>query len=148
MSVDLIRLLQTMGGSLMAGSAITVREDYQQKTALVLGVLLMIAGEEGDRLVDRLVEENVALRALFGRAAAALASSPLAERLTDAAAGADASLRVSSLQTENHRLRALLVELHAAVEEDPRPEARTLDAEIWQELARSNQRRSLTLAPL
>jgi hypothetical protein len=148
MSVDLVRLLQTMGGSLMAGSALTLREDYQQKTALVLGVLLMMAGEEGDRLVERLAQENAALRSLFGRAATALAGSALAERLTDAAAGRDASLRISSLQSENHRLRALLVEVHAFVEEDERPEARPLEAEIWSELARSNQRRSLTLAPL
>jgi hypothetical protein len=148
MSVDLIRLLQTMGGSLMAGSTLTLREDYQQKTGLVLGVLLMIASEESDRLVDRLVEENAALRDLFASARNVVEDRLLAERLGEAAAGEDASLRVSSLQPENHRLRALLVDLHARVEEDPSEEARALEDSIWAELARSSQRRTLVLAPL
>jgi hypothetical protein len=147
-SVDLVRLLQTMGGSLMAGSTLSPHEDYQQKTALVLGVLLMIAGEEGDRLVDRLVEENAALRALFARAGAVVPDAALGARLNEAAAGSDPSLRVSSLQPENHRLRALLIDLHARVEADPSPAARALEEEIWRELVRSNERRSLTLTPL
>ena len=137
MSVDLVRLLQTMGGSLMAGSTFSLREDYQQKTALVLGVLLMIAGEEGDRLVDRLVEENAALRALFARAGSVVPDAALGVRLNEAAASSDPSLRVSSLQPENHRLRALLIDLHTSVEEDPSPAARALEEEIWRELVRS-----------
>jgi hypothetical protein len=148
MSVDLIRLLQTMGGSLMSGTTLSLREDYQQKTGLVLGVLLMIASEEGDRLVDRLVEENAALRDLFARARTVVEDRPLAERLEEAAAREDGSLRVSSLQPENHRLRALLVDLHASVEEDPSEAARSLEDAIWAELARSSQRRTLALAPL
>jgi hypothetical protein len=148
MSVDLIRLLQTMGGSLMAGSTLALREDYQQKTGLMLGVLLLIASEEGDRLADRLVEENAALRDLFARARQVVEDRPLAERLEEAAAGSNTSLRISSLQPENHRLRALLVDLHACVEEDPSAEARALEEAIWAELARSSQRRTLALAPL
>jgi hypothetical protein len=148
MSVDLVRLLQTMGGSLMAGTALSLREDYQQKTGLMLGVLLLIASEESDRIADRLVEENGALRELFRRAAAALPGSPLAERLAAAASGGGGSLRVSSLQPENHRLRALLIELHAHVEQGTSAAARSLDEEIWRELVRSNERRALTLSPL
>lgn len=132
----------------MGGSALSLREDYQQKTGLMLGVLLLIASEEADRLVDRLVEENAALRDLFARARHVVEDRPLAERLEEAAAGADASLRVSSLQSENHRLRALLVDLHASVEEDPSTEARALEDAIWVELARSSQRRTLALAPI
>jgi hypothetical protein len=108
----------------------------------------MIASEEGDRLVDRLVEENGALRALFARAAPVVTDGALAERLTAAAASSDGSLRVSILQPENHRLRALLIDLHSAVEEDPSAAARALEEEIWAELARSNRRRALTLAPI
>lgn len=150
MSVDLTRLLQTLGGSLMAGAVLPQREDYQQKTALMLGILLMMAGEEGDRLAARLVEENAAMRELFGRAASRFAEgeSDLGSRLLQAGTAGEGSLRISSLRAENDSLRSLLIDLHAAVEEQEGASARALEAEIWQELVRSNQRRTLMLSPL
>lgn len=148
MSIDLTRLLQTLGGSLMSGAVLPQREDYQQKTALVLGLLLMIAGEEGDRLVSRLVEENAAMRRLFAQGGEVLRGTELSERLASASAGADPSLLVSDLRQENQALRALLIDLHSAVEQRGDPAAQALEAEIWAELVRSHQRRSLLLTPL
>ena len=59
----------------------------------------------------------------------------------------DASLRVPDLDAANLALRALLIELHAHVEELPGAEARRLEAAIWRELAASTERRKLSLSP-
>jgi len=60
--------------------------------------ILAVAGEMWDRQAHILVEENRAIRALLGQA------------------GGDADLHISALQAENDRLRAALIEAHAADE--------------------------------
>jgi hypothetical protein len=60
------------------------------------------------------------------------------------AEGGDDDLRISALSAMNARLRAALIDLHAAVERDPSPEARELEAEIWEELRRSTERRLMS----
>ncbi len=69
-------------------------------------------------------------------------SEGLAERLATAAETEDTDLTVSALEQSNVELRGLLVELHAAVEEIDSPAARTLEEEIWRELAASTRRRA------
>lgn len=89
--------------------------------------LLAVAAETWDRAAHILVEENRAVRALLGEA------------------GEDADLHLSALTAENHRLRAALIETHAAAEaagDEARQEA------IWAELAASTERRKLSSAPV
>ncbi len=147
--MDPIRLLQTLGASLAAGEALELTSDYDVKTALLAAACLGMAAEDLDRLVERLGEENAALRALLGRAAQRLgASASLAERLRARAALPPVRPRISELRRENAELRTLLIELHAAVEEIEGGAARELEREIWAELRRSNERRRLASAPL
>ncbi len=109
--------------------------------------LLGMVREEFDRAAARRVEENAALRGLFARAAETVRDAALARSLAEAALGRDDDLRVPALDAANDALRALLIDLHSALEEQPDPEARALEEELWAELARSTERRRLSFAP-
>jgi hypothetical protein len=56
-----------------------------------------------------------------------------------------ADLRISTLLAINDRLRTLLIDVHAAIEELDSPEARAMDERIWEELKESTRRRHVTL---
>lgn len=148
MSAEFRRVLDAMGTSLMAGTALILEHDYQQRSVFVLGMLLAMAAEQADGAVASLVEENAALRALFVDAAEQVDDSVLAERLRLAAAERDASLRLSLLSTANRGLRTLLIALHAHVEAEQGDEARALEARIWAELVAGNARRRLASSPM
>ena len=88
-------------------------------------MLLTISAEVWDGAAHRLVEENRALAAL----------------LDDTAAESD--LRLSALEAENRRLRAGLIDAHAAAEaagDTAREDA------IWSELRASTERRKLSIS--
>ncbi len=91
------------------------------------------------------MEENDALRTLFRDAAATVEAPGLAGRLGEAAASRDESVRISSLDAANDALRALLIELHAELEERDDAASRALCERIWSELVRSTERRRLSL---
>ena len=55
-------------------------------------------------------------------------------------------LKISTLSAANARLRAALIELHAAVEGDDAPDARALESRIWEELRLSTERRQMSTA--
>ena len=61
------------------------------------------------------VGENASIRALF-REASPLLAGALATRISEAAMSSDPGLRLSDLDRESSRLRALLSELHAEIE--------------------------------
>ena len=84
------------------------------------------------------MDENRALRALLADA------GERAGRNAWLASGSDDDLRISALSADNARLRAALIELHEAVEGDEAPEARALEARIWEELRLSTERRRLS----
>lgn len=94
------------------------------------GMLLRICTNAVDDAAEIRVEENAAIRAILGEAAA-LVAAPLADELTAAAASADPGLKISVLDAESHRLRGMLVSAHTAVEANTDPAARALDQKIW-----------------
>jgi hypothetical protein len=91
----------------------------------ITALLLAIAAEVWDGAAAKLVDENRALRDLLGEV------------------GADEDLRLSALKAANDRLRTKLIEAHVAAEEAG-DEAR--QAAIWAELARSTERRLLSVS--
>ena len=91
------------------------------------------------------MEENRALEDLLGRAGAAIADPALRERTAQLVAAGEPGFRISALEARNAALRALLIELHAHVETQRSDEARRVEAEIWRELAKSTERRRLSL---
>jgi hypothetical protein len=89
--------------------------------------ILAIAGEVWDRQAYILVEENRAIRTLLDEP------------------GDDTDLRLSALKAENDRLRAALIDAHAAAEAAG---DRAREAAIWAELAASTERRRISSAPV
>jgi len=89
---------------------------YGQGSATLTGVLLLMVAQEFNRAAAIRAKENAAMRALFGDAAAKVGEQ-LGTRLRMAAGEAEASLDVAALDRKNGELKALLIELHKAVEE-------------------------------
>ena len=67
---------------------------------------------------------------------------PLPAQLKAAAASTDPGLKISVLDTENHRLRCLLVKAQAALEEINAPAAHALDQRIWRLLEEIEAKRA------
>jgi hypothetical protein len=147
MTPDVGQVLTHLAGTLLMEVAPLIPVDYAQKNTQLAAMLLTACVEEWDRAVERRVEENRALRSLFRAALAEVADPELRRRLEEAVAEAELPLRVSAQSRENDRLRSLLIELHAHVEELDSPGARRLEDAIWQELRRSTERRRLSISP-
>lgn len=95
--------------------------------------LIAIVGRAGDDAAAIRVEENARMRAIFADASS-VAERDLSARLVEAGNSRDPGLRISELDAETGRLRALLVELHRWLEQQDSPEARSLDQQIWRAL--------------
>jgi len=139
------RLLEVATMHLMGKTAASLGPGYKQSDIMILGVMLSAVREEFDRAAARRFEENVEMRRVFAEAGPVVADETLRSRLEAAASGEDASLRVPDLEAANSELRALLIDLHAHVEELDTPEARRVEAAIWAELIASTERRRLTI---
>jgi hypothetical protein len=91
---------------------------YGQGSATLTGVLLLMVAQEFNRAADIRAKENAAMRALFADAVKAkVVDGALADRLSVARGEADADLNIATLDRKNAALKALLVELHAHVEQ-------------------------------
>lgn len=120
-------VLAELAGLLLKNTMPGVPEPERASDLSLSAMLLMLAGEMWDRQAHILVEENRAVRALLGEA------------------GEDSDLHVSTLKAENDRLRAALMEAHAAAE--AAGDTARQDA-IWAELAAATARRRLSTAPV
>lgn len=147
MKPDIDRFLEVAAINLMTQIAPSLPAGYQQSNANVMAMMLMAVREEFDRAAARRVEENRAVRRLFGDAAPVVQDAALRQRLETAAGGDDASFTISDLERGNAQLRGLLIELHTHVETLDSPQARAIEAAIWRELAASTERRRLMMGP-
>ncbi|MDJ0846799.1 MAG: hypothetical protein QNK04_00320 [Myxococcota bacterium] len=147
MKPDVPVVLSKLSQTLLAQLLPELGPGYAQGSTVVSSLVLQAAAEEWDRSAARRVEENGAIRALFREALPAVEDETLREHLADAAAEGDGDLHLSALDRTNDHLRALLISLHAHVEELAAPEARDLEAAIWRELRRSTERRAISIAP-
>ena len=145
MKPDPQRVLEQTALRLATDVLAALQPRYLQAGVGMLAGLLGAVREEFDRAAARRVEENAALRSLFARGAWVVTDAGLAVRLREASATRDESLLVPALDAGNQRLRALLIALHAHLETLATPAARELEQAIWQELARSTERRRLSL---
>lgn len=120
-------VLAELAGLMIRSAAPGVAEAERASDLGLSAALLGLAAEMWDRQAQILVDENRAVRALLGET------------------GEDADLRLSALHAENDRLRAALIEAHAAAEAAG-DTAR--EAAIWVELVASTERRRLSTAPV
>jgi hypothetical protein len=148
MKPEVDAVLQSMITKLLAEVAPAIGDGYVRSNVEVMAGILAAAAEEFDRAAAIRAEENMAIRAIFRDAIGSLPGATLRARLQAAAAEVDASLRVSDLNRANDRLRALLIELHAFVEERDEAWARRIDRAIWDELRAGANRRAISLWPL
>ena len=107
-----------------------VGDPFAAQMARLSGMLLTICANGVDDAAELRAHENAAIRGILGEAAA-LVEAPLAAALKAAAVSHDPGLKISVLDTENHRLRCLLVKAQAALEENTVPAAHALDQRIW-----------------
>jgi len=145
MNLDLLEMLASGAHGMIDSGLLGPLEGYQEASARAFGLTLLVLGEQLDRAAATLSDENAALRELFGRAAPRVGGA-LAGRLERAAAGSDPALGIRDLEAGNTALRALLIELHVRVE-DAGGELGDLEDAIWSELARSTERRRVSVAP-
>jgi hypothetical protein len=139
--------LQKLSMTLLVEIAPQIGVEYLQRNSAISAIMLQMAAEEFDRAAARLVEENGAVRALFGNASPGVTDGALRERLERASGGGDPDLRISALSRTNQDLRALLIELHTHVEERSDAVAKRIEEAIWAELRRSTERRAFPLSP-
>lgn len=145
MKPEISRVLEVCAIGLMGDVAPHVAPSYRQATVFSTAVILSSVREELDRIAERRVVENAALRALFADATSVVSDPGLRQRLESASAGSDTDYRISALDAANDALRALLIELHVQVESLDSDAARRLESEIWRELSKSTERRKLSL---
>ena len=141
------RFLATAAVHLMTKTAEAIGPGYEQSSISVMGLMLNCVAEELERAAARRVAENRELRRIFAGAADVVADPELRAKLVRAAGGDDADLAVSALEATNCELRALLIDLHAHVEEQDSPESREIEEIIWRELVASTERRKLAMGP-
>ena len=148
MKPDVDLVLRKIAEKLFGEIGPALSDAYMRSNVEVAAGLLIAAAEDYDRAAAVRVEENRAIRKLFGGAASKIVEPALRDRLVSAAASEDPSLLVSALDAENARLRALLIELHAYVETRSEDWARALCREVWRELEAGAARRAIGFYPL
>jgi hypothetical protein len=121
-------------------------ESYALGDAGMVAMLTVLMAQEVDRAADRLIRDNAAMRVLFARAGG-LVSGDLAARLPAAAASHDADYRISTLEAGNATLKAVLIDLHTAIEGLDSAEAEALDRDIWVMMHGWANERLLVLPP-
>ena len=112
-----------------------IDDKFAGETARLADLLLVLnAGWVDDAAAIR-VAENASIRALFADAGTEVADAALAACIAEAAVSRDPGLKISDLDAESDRLRTLLAELHAHVEDIDSESARDFSARFWRALA-------------
>ena len=148
MKPEVDQVLRAALSTLLTEVAPALADAYVRANVEVIAALLAAAAEEYDRAAHVRVEENRSLRRIFAQYGRSVPEAGLRERLAAAAVEEDPSLHVSDLNAGNDRLRALLIDLHALVENLDEEWARHANRAIWAELAASASRRALSVYPL
>ncbi len=143
MKPDPGRFLEVAAAHLLQKTAPAADSGYERGSLAIMAGMLGSVRLELERAAARRVEENRELRRIFADATRVVADAGLRDRLEAARASEQSSLLVSALERENDALRALLIELHAHVEELDSPGAREIERVIWSELVASTERRQL-----
>ncbi|NWG52278.1 MAG: hypothetical protein HXY28_01015 [Hydrogenophilaceae bacterium] len=112
--------------------------------AQIIGLLMVLVAQEADRAADTLSLETVAMRALFAEASESPLPEGLRRRLRAMAESAPPeNFTISGLEKIARPMKALLIELHEAVEDRPDEWARPLEAKCWDVLKLGADHRQL-----
>jgi hypothetical protein len=141
MKPEVDQILNISAGQLMAGVIPLLPDSYSQGSTALLSFLMLFCAQEYERGADIRAADNADMRTTFAALAPLVGDRKLKARLEEAAASADASLLISALDKSNAHLRALLIALQAALEEQQGDAARTGEKRIWDILKASAARR-------
>ena len=130
-----------IGELLRDGISPEIGDPFAAQMARLSCMLLKICANAVDDAAEVRVDENAAIRIILGDAAS-LVDGPLAARLVEAADSAEPGLRLSVLDSENHRLRCLLVEVQACLETCEGDAALALGQSIWRLLEHAEMKRA------
>lgn len=131
MNLTIEATLHGIGQTLRDRIAPAVQDPFAGEAARLAGLLLTLNASWIDDAAAVRVAENAAIRSLFADAGPAIGDSGLARPIAEAAQSSDPGLRISELDRESNRLRALLCELHAHLETQTGASARALAQCIW-----------------
>jgi hypothetical protein len=134
--------------TLMGDVVNNVSVDYSAGNLRTISFLIFMAAEEFERAAEVRVVENQAMRGIFQSAINYAPAEDLKRRLSAAAAGQDDSLNISSLNTANAELKALLIDLQDLTFAAEDGESRRLDAAIWSFLSLSADKRLMSRPPV
>ena len=137
-----MKVLQSLGTSLLLGKVLEPRTGYEESNLQSLGLIVVQLAGQAEVAAEWLVEENATLRALFRDVTAFVSDPELAGEIARAGHAFDSGLRLSVLRNANDELRGLLIRLHAYAEDQESEEASRFEEAIWAELRRSTERRS------
>jgi hypothetical protein len=140
MTPEADKILQISAGQIMAGLVPLLPDSYSQGSTAVLSFLILFSAQEYERAAETRVADNTDMRTVFRALAPIVGDGKLKQRLEDAAAATDSSLLISALDKSNAHLRALLIELHAHLEEQTGNAARAGEQRIWDILKASATR--------
>jgi hypothetical protein len=148
MKPEVDQVLRAAASQLLTELAPSLPDAYARANVEAIAALLVAAAEEYDRATHVRVEENRSLRRIFAQYGPLVPEAGLRERLAAAAVEEDPSLHVSDLNAANDRLRALVIEFHALVENIDEEWARRANRAVWAELAASVSRRAISVYPI
>lgn len=133
-------VLNISAAQLMGAIAPQLPASYAQASASLTGFLLTFCAQDYENGADLRAKENADMRALFAELGPRVGDAALRAKLEAAAAGRDASLKISALDAANAELRTLLIALHETIEPDAAANAR-----VWAVLRAMADRRVLKL---
>lgn len=148
MKPDVPVVMRGLFGTMLMEIAPNLTAEYSAGSIGIMSMMIFMTAEEYDRAAEIRAAENAEMRALFAEAAGLVADAALKAKLSEAAKGRDASLRVSALDKDNSALAGLLIELQAHMEESTAPWSAGLEARIWNYLVAAADRRKLNFPAL
>jgi hypothetical protein len=150
MKPSFAQILMGAAGSIVSDIGPHLKNNsYAVGQASIIGLIMIFVAQEADRAADTLSLETVAMRALFAEAAEAPLSDDMRTRVRAMAESPPApNFTVSALQDLAAPMKALLIELHAKLEELPDEWARHLQAKVWDILRMGADHRQLYLPVL
>jgi hypothetical protein len=113
--------------------------------ASMIRLVVYSAATEADREPDTLMTEIAAMRMLFESATGMSLPDQLRARLRAAASAAPANFTLSAMNEHTAMMKAVLIDLHAEVEEISTPWARAIELQVWDILRLGADRRQLVL---
>lgn len=134
-------LLEGVADALRDQIAPQVKDDFAGQAVRMAQSLLRIVARSSDDAAHMRITENAAIRALLGQGAELVQDPAFAQRLAAAAGSVETGYRISELDAESGRLRILMIELHAWLEEQQDEACCALDRAIWATMAEAEQAR-------